>query len=185
MSATSFRLASEADAEALARFMTRNFLAAYGDCSTPENVAATVAKHYGVDAQRRQLGDPARINLLAEIDGRLVGHSQLHVGGDTPPEVAPLPSVEVARFYVDVDFHGRGIAQEMMAQSRQLAAQRGATSLWLSCWQEQPQAVRFYEKEGFRIAGTLVFVVGDHPTADWLLDSPLDPPAPAPPPPPA
>jgi GNAT superfamily N-acetyltransferase len=181
MSATAFRLASEADADELARFMTRNFLAAYGDCSTPENVAATVAKHYGVDAQRRQLGDPERVNLLAEIDGRLAGHAQLHVGGDTPPEVAPLPSVEVARFYVDVDFHGRGIAQEMMAQSRLLAAQRGGASLWLSCWQQQPQAVRFYEKEGFRIAGTLVFVVGDDPKDDWLMVSPLDSPPPSPP----
>ena len=169
MNGLRFRIATAQDAEALAAFMTRNFLAAYGDCSTPANVAATVAKHYGLDAQRRQLADPSRINLLAEVDGRLAGHAQLRVGGSAPPEVDPLPGVEIGRLYVDVDFQGRGIAQAMMAETRRLARARGGASLWLSVWQEQPQAIRFYEKEGFRIAGTLVFEVGDDPKDDWLM----------------
>ena len=173
MSLPRFRLADSRDAEALAAFMTRNFLAAYGDCSTPANVAATVTEHYGVDAQLRQLADPARLNLVAELDGRIAGHAQLHVGSEAPAAVSPLPSVEIARFYVDVDFHGQGVAQAMMAESRRLAASRGGASLWLSCWQQQPQAIRFYEKEGFRIAGTLVFRVGDDPKDDWLMVAPL------------
>jgi ribosomal protein S18 acetylase RimI-like enzyme len=169
MSAPRFRIATSADAQALADFMTRNFLAAYGTCSTPANVAATVEKHYGLDAQRRQLADPSRINLVAEADGRLAGHAQLRVGTGAPPAVAPLPGVEIGRFYVDVDFQGRGIAQSMMAETRRLAREHGGASLWLSVWQEQPQAIRFYEKEGFRIAGTLVFEVGDDPKDDWLM----------------
>jgi GNAT superfamily N-acetyltransferase len=173
MSAARFRLAGPDDAGALAAFMTRNFLAAYGDCSTPANVAATVAEHYGVEAQRRQLADPTRVNLVAELDGRIVGHAQLHVGGATPPEAGPRPAVEIARFYVDLEHHGRGVAQAMMAETRRLAAARGGASLWLSCWQQQAQAIRFYEKEGFRIAGTLVFRVGDDPKDDWLMVAPL------------
>lgn len=169
MSGLRFRLADAADAPALADFMTRNFLAAYGDCSTPANVAATVAKHYGLEAQQRQLADASRINLLVETEGRLAGHAQMRVGGAAPPEVAPLPGVEIGRFYVDVDYHGRGIAQAMMAETRRLARERGGASLWLSVWQEQPQAIRFYEKEGFRIAGRLVFEVGDDPKDDWLM----------------
>lgn len=169
MSELRFRHAVGDDAEMLAAFMTRNFLAAYGDCSTPQNIAATVDKHYGVDAQRRQLDDSSRINLLAEREGRLAGHAQLRFGADAPPEVTLLPAAEIARFYVDLDFHGHGIAQDMMAEVLRLTAARGAASLWLSVWQLQPQAIRFYEKEGFRIAGRLVFVVGDDPKDDWLM----------------
>jgi ribosomal protein S18 acetylase RimI-like enzyme len=57
----------------------------------------------------------------------------------------------------------------MMAKVREVSRARGARSLFLSVWQEQPQAIRFYEKEGFRIAGTLVFDVGDDPKDDWLM----------------
>ena len=174
-----FRLAGADDAAALAEFMSRNFLATYGHCSTPENIAATIAKHYGVDAQQRQLADRARLNLVMERDGRLAGHAQLHFGHDTPAPVRPLPSAEIARFYIDTGFHGQGLAQEMMAEVRRLAGRRGARSLWLSVWQEQPQAIRFYEKEGFRIAGRLVFEVGDDPKDDWLMVAalPSQPPA--------
>jgi ribosomal protein S18 acetylase RimI-like enzyme len=169
MNTPAFRLASARDADALADFMTRNFLAAYGDCSTPENVAATVAIHYGLEAQLRQLADPERANLVAEFDGVIAGHAQMRFDSEPPPAVAPLPAAEIARFYVDTAWHGRGIAQAMMAEACRMAAGRGAASLWLSVWQQQPQAIRFYEKEGFRIAGRLVFVVGDDPKDDWLM----------------
>jgi ribosomal protein S18 acetylase RimI-like enzyme len=168
--AIAFRLADGADAPALAEFMARNFIAAYGHCSTPGNIAAAVAEHYGIAAQQRQLADAARCNLLAVAgDGSIAGHAQLRFGTAAPPAVVPLPAAELARFYVDTAWHGRGIAQAMMAEVRARAAARGARSLWLSVWQDQPQAIRFYEKEGFRIAGALVFVVGDDPKDDWLM----------------
>jgi diamine N-acetyltransferase len=173
MSAHSFRLAGIDDADALAGFMSRNFLATYGDCSSPENIAAAIAKHYGVEAQRRQLADRRRLNLVMEYESAIAGHAQLHFFGDTPDAVRPLPTAEIARFYVDTAFHGRGLAQLMMAEVRRLALARGARSLWLSVWQQQAQAIRFYEKEGFRIAGSLVFVVGEDPKDDWLMVSPL------------
>ena len=169
MSRSPFRIAGDGDAAMLAEFMSRNFLATYGHCSTPENIAATIAKHYGVAAQQRQLADRARLNLVMEHEGVLAGHAQLHFGHDTPAPVRPLPSAEIARFYIDTAFHGLGLAQSMMAQVRRLASSHGARSLWLSVWQEQPQAIRFYEKEGFRIAGRLVFEVGDDPKDDWLM----------------
>jgi len=173
MSAHSFRIAGAADAAALADFMSRNFLATYGHCSSAANIAATIDKHYGLAAQQRQVGDPARVNLLLELDGAIVGHAQMHFDGETPAAVQPLPSGEVSRFYIDTAFHGRGLAQAMMAKARELALERGVRSLWLSCWQQQPQAIRFYEKEGFQITGTLVFEVGDDPKDDWLMVAPL------------
>jgi len=170
---SAFRTAVPADASALAEFMSRNFLATYGHCSTPANIAATVEKHYGIDAQQRQIADAGRVNLLLEVDGAIAGHAQLRFDSTPPVEVEPLPAGEIARFYIDIAFHGRGLAQHMMARVREISRERGARSLWLSVWQQQPQAIRFYEKEGFRIAGKLIFEVGDDPKDDWLMLAPL------------
>jgi ribosomal protein S18 acetylase RimI-like enzyme len=164
-----FRLAVAADSAALGEFMARNFLDAYGHCSTPENVQAAVEEHYGEPAQLRQIADPGRWNLVALVDGECAGHAQLREVSEAPEGAGPPPVIELSRFYVDTRFHGRGIAQAMMAQVKQQARERGARSIYLSVWQEQPQAIRFYTKEGFRIAGTLVFVVGDDPKDDWLM----------------
>jgi GNAT superfamily N-acetyltransferase len=175
MSTLAFRHGDPRDAAALADFMERNFRATYGHCSTPANIDAAVHEHYGLDAQLRQLGDPARLNLLVEdAHGTLLGHAQVHYGHDAPTEVAPLPAAEVTRFYVDGPAHGHGVAQAMLAEVERHARARGVVALWLSVWQEQPQAVRFYEKSGFVRAGTLVFVVGDDPKDDWLMVKALE-----------
>ncbi len=171
-----FRAAIPADAAALGEFMARNFIAAYGHCSTPENITAAISKHYGEAAQSRQIADASRCNLIAEGGtGEWLGHAQLHFDGPTPGPVAPRPAAEVSRFYVDTAYHGTGVAQLLMAEVERLARSRGALALWLSVWQEQPQAVRYYEKSGFAKAGTLVFVVGDDPKDDWLMLRALDP----------
>lgn len=164
-----FRLAEAADSAALGEFMARNFLDAYGHCSTPENVQAAVVEHYGEPAQLRQIKDPTRWNLVALVDGEWAGHAQLREVSAIPEGAGPGPVIELSRFYVDTRFHGRGIAQAMMAEAKRQAGARGARTIYLSVWQEQPQAIRFYGKEGFRIAGTLVFVVGNDPKDDWLM----------------
>jgi ribosomal protein S18 acetylase RimI-like enzyme len=174
MSNLRFRHGEAGDAAALADFMERNFRATYGHCSTPANIDGAVREHYGHEAQLRQLADPARVNLLVEgADGALLGHAQVRYGDDAPEAVQPRPAAEVTRFYVDGPAHGRGVAQAMLAEVERLVRERGVVALWLSVWQEQPQAVRFYEKSGFRRAGTLVFVVGDDPKDDWLMLKPL------------
>jgi GNAT superfamily N-acetyltransferase len=148
--------------------MTRNFLAAYGDCSTPENIAATVAS---TTAWTRSAGSSATAapEPADGARGAIAGHAQLRFGGDAPRRCSPARA-EIARFYVDTAFHGRGLAQQMMAEVRRLAAAHGARSLWLSCWQEQPAGDPLLRQgRASRIAGSLVFEVGDDPKDDWLM----------------
>ena len=169
-----FRLAVPDDAVALGEFMTRNFLAAYGHCSTPDNVRACIAENYDTASQLRQITDPSRWNLIVTAGEAWAGHAQLKSGGGIPEAIGDDSAIEIGRFYVDTAFHGRGVAQAMMREAKAEARRRGAKRICLSCWKEQPQAIRFYEKEGFRIAGELVFMVGDDPKDDWLMICELD-----------
>ena len=172
--ALDFRLAEAPDAPTLGDFMARNFLAAYGHSSTPENIQAAIHEHYGEAAQLRQILDPSRWNLIALHGDQWAGHAQLKSGGDVPAGVAWLPAVELSRFYVGSQFHGQSVAQAMMHAVKSRARELGVRSIFLSVWQDQPQAIRFYTKEGFTIAGTLVFMLGDDPKDDWLMVYPLD-----------
>jgi ribosomal protein S18 acetylase RimI-like enzyme len=137
-------------------------------------VRACIAEHYEVAAQLRQISDPSRWNLVVTAGGTWAGHAQLKSGGDIVQSLGDPPAIELARFYVDTAFHGRGVAQAMMRETKAEAKRRGARRIGLSVWQEQPQAMRFYEKEGFRIAGELIFMVGDDPKDDWLMVCDLD-----------
>lgn len=165
----SFRMATTDDAAPLGEFMVRNFVAAYSHTASPENIAAAVAGNYGESAQRRQLAASHHLALIAESGRELAAHALLSLAGPPATGTVTLPTIEIARFYVDARFHGRGVAQVTMAEVKRIAGQRGAASLWLSVAQTAAQAIRFYEKEGFRISGELVYMLGNDPKDDWLM----------------
>ncbi|MGH8106897.1 MAG: GNAT family N-acetyltransferase [Arenimonas sp.] len=164
-----FRSATPSDAVEIADFMTRNFLAAYGHCSSPENVQQAVLDYYGVEAQRADLANDRIINCLCIIENRIAGLAQAK-----PPKPDTDPhKFELSRFYVDTPYHGRGIAPMLMQKTLEQLRTKSAHSLWLSVWQESQQAIRFYQKQGFVISGDTIFMVGDDPMKDWLMTKEL------------
>ncbi|MET0582328.1 MAG: GNAT family N-acetyltransferase [Pseudoxanthomonas sp.] len=167
------RPARPIDAEALSALMRRTFVAANGHCSTPENVARFLDAVYTPERQASEIRDPDTLTVIVEQDGQWAGFAQLRWGSTPPPEVGPLPTVELGRIYLDSAFHGRGLAAQLVANLLAAASLRGSRSVWLNVWQEAAQAIRFYQKHGFQIVGTSVFTIGDDPKDDWVMTQAL------------
>ena len=170
------RRAVPADAAALAAFAVRLFRETYGPAadpalsggSRPEDVEAYVAPHFGPALQAAELADPALTTLVAETDdGAFAAYAQLRA--PSPHPAAPSGAAEVARFYVDWPWQGRGVAGALMAALVDAARAAGATALWLAVLQRNARAVGFYRREGFRVAGTGIFRMGAEVQDDWIM----------------
>jgi putative acetyltransferase len=59
-------------------------------------------------------------------------------------------SAEVKRMYVEPASRGSGVAAALLRALEQTARARGWTTLRLETGRAQPEAIRFYEREGFR-----------------------------------
>lgn len=164
-----FRSATPADAAEIAAFMTRNFLAAYGHCSSADNVQQAVQDYYGVDAQHADLANTDIINCLCTIDQKITGLAQVK----PPKPDGNQHKFELSRFYVDTPYHGKGIAPILMQKTLEQLQEKSAHSLWLSVSQESQQAIRFYQKQGFVISADTIFMVGNDPMKDWLMTKEL------------
>lgn len=168
------RRAVAADAERLAHNMSEWFLAAYAHASSAENTAAFVAANFAAAKQATEIADPQIVTLVAETDGEMVGYAQVRFATPPPTCITGPDPAEVGRFYFAPAHHGRGGAAQLMRAVRAVARERGRRWLWLLVWQEAPQAIRFYAKQGFEIAGTAVFLVGDDRKADWVMRAPVE-----------
>jgi diamine N-acetyltransferase len=156
------------DAAMLAVLGARTFSDTYAAQNTPDNLARYLAAHYSPTLQGAELADPGVITLIAEVHGVPAGFAQ--VAASTPP--APLPADGgrfLSRFYLELAWIGRGLAQPLMAAVLAASRQAGARYLWLTVWTENPRAVAFYRKSGFVTAGQTTFLLGDDPQADWLM----------------
>ena len=165
-----FRLAEPADAEALSALMTRTFRETYsaehfGICR-PADVEDYIGAHFGAERQRAELVDPTTRTILVEVDGALAGYGQVRFGSASPAAPGPRP-VEVARFYVDRPWHGRGVAAPLMGQC--IAAAGDADPVWLGVYEHNLRARAFYAKCGFAPVGRSTFRMGDDVQDDWIL----------------
>jgi GNAT superfamily N-acetyltransferase len=162
------RRAVDADAPVLAALAERIFIDTYLPSTRAEDVAAYVAQAFGPEKQAAEIADPAVTYLLAEVDGEPAAYAFLRSGAETPIGVGP-GALEVARFYVRHAWHGRGLAARLMDAVVEEAARRGARTLWLMVWQQNPRALAFYLKHGFRIAGQAQFQMGADLQTDHVM----------------
>jgi ribosomal protein S18 acetylase RimI-like enzyme len=168
------RRATPDDAAVVAAFAERTFVETFGPDNTPDDLAAHVAKAFGVAEQSRELRDPAMITLMGESGRTLAAFAQLR-RGLPPPCVTGLDPIELLRFYVDRPWHGRGVAQSLMRAVEETAREAGARTLWLGVWERNPRAIAFYARCGFTDVGEQEFMVGSDRQTDRVMARSLQP----------
>jgi len=152
--------------------------------------------------------EPAEIDLLAQLwfDGWRDAHAAIVPPELTRVRTldsfrerlrAALPSVRVAgeagsplgfyllkgdelyQLYVSGLARGSGVAAELIADAEARLADRGVEVAWLACAIGNERAARFYEKRGWRRAGTFVSkldtIGGVVPLEVWRYEKRLPP----------
>ena len=177
----SIRIASPADAAALAELAADTFPLACPPSTTAEAIAAFIAENFTVERMGEYLADVDRTLLVAEEpDGHLVGYSMLVAGepadADAAAAVGARPAIELSKFYTRALAHGSGVvAGPLMEATLEAAAVAGVATVWLGVNEENARAIRFYEKHGFAKVGRKHFRLGDREEDDWVLECRLRP----------
>lgn len=162
------RRATVDDAELLSGLAHKIFLDTFGPRNKPEDMEIHSRKSYSREIQLRELTDESLTYLIAEHDGKPAGFAM--IGTPRSPSCDEhFAPIELFRFYVDKEWHGRGVAGPMMRACEEEALRRGGQTICLSVWQLNPRAIRFYEKIGFRTAGTQPYVLGNDVQTDWVM----------------
>jgi len=162
------RTAHPADAQDLSLLGERLWRETYEGLIPASDLEQYLAETFGPAQQAAELADPACRTLVLAEGGTLLGYAWLRAKGPAV-EVPFERPLEVARFYVDRALHGTGTAQSLMAALLAHAASADHDGVWLQVWEQNPQAIRFYAKAGFRDVGDTVFLVGSLTYRDRLL----------------
>ena len=157
------RRATVDDAAALAEIAERTFRDTFTEHNTREDLEAYVASAYGEEKQRRELESGHVVLFVESEDGQPIAYAQMR------RVQSPHGDVEVARFYVDKNHHGRGIAQQLMQAAYETARELGAATLWLGVWERNARAIAFYVKCGYVDVGSQPFLVGSDLQTDRVM----------------
>lgn len=162
------------DAAALAPLAVQIFNDTFAEnpLNAPEDMDSYITEFMSVAAFGGELGDENSIFFIAEANGEMIGYAKLQEHS-TEKCVSGANPIELQRLYVTKNFHGKGIAGELMNECFAEAARKNCETMWLGVWEHNFRAQKFYEKIGFRQVGTHVFQLGSDAQTDWVMEKNL------------
>lgn len=166
------RKANRSDAKQLSHLAEATFRETFGAENAVEDMDLHCQLNYSEAIQAREISAPNMTTFLGVEGDRLIGFAQ--VRRDGAPHCVPAKApAEIQRLYVDKEWHGRGVAQDMMDACINEIKERGFDAAWLGVWERNPRAISFYKKFGFVEVGDHVFRLGRDPQRDIIMVRPV------------
>ena len=162
------RKARRDDATKLSLIAGQTFRDTFGGANTAEDMDLHCRTRYSEVIQAEEIADPNMVTLLCEYSERLAGFAQLRWGKAPSCVVADAPG-EIQRLYVISEFHGKGVAHDLMNACIGEMTRHRSDVVWLGVWERNLRAIAFYKKFGFQEVGAQVFPLGNDPQRDVVM----------------
>lgn len=162
------RLKAE-DVPALSVISKKTFYDTFTGTCTEEDMQGFLVQYYDEDVLAKDLESGIEF-YFAEADGVPAGY--LSFKDETPgfPEIKGSSALELKRFYVLEDHHGKGLAHTMMNFVVDHAAAQGYDDIFLGVWEFNYRAQKFYAKHGFKLTEHRhAFPIGDTDQTDVYM----------------
>jgi ribosomal protein S18 acetylase RimI-like enzyme len=106
------------------------------------------------------IDDPDSLMLVAEKNEHIIAYLQAALGRATTLHTSEKQA-EIDHVYVQEPFCKSGVGSALMKEGEKQLADLGYDLVWLSAWEHNDRALKFYEKLGYDKLGTADFVMGE------------------------
>ncbi len=167
---TTIRRATTADAALLSALGKQTFCDTFTGTCTEQDMDKFLEAYFNLQQVTSELENSNDYFYLAETGGVASGYIRMMEDYTHFELMKQWKALELKRIYVDKAFHGKGIAQQLIAFVEAFAKENTYQVIWLGVWEHNNRAKKFYEKCGFKDSGhTHDFPIGDTPQTDnWL-----------------
>ncbi|HRR07934.1 MAG TPA: GNAT family N-acetyltransferase [Rhodothermales bacterium] len=163
------RRATVSDAALLSQLAEQTFREAFEAIYDPEDCRRVVESSYNVSKLQNELADPDIYFWLAFTENEAVGYLQLEPNKRIQGVSGSRP-LWLHRIYLKKAWTGQQVGRLLMEKAFRHAEEQGHDVLWLTVWDQNPGAVRYYERWGFRKTRYVNFPLGsENPPTDYLM----------------
>lgn len=162
------RPVSPLDLAALQAIGRKTFEEAFAANNSEENLAVYLEEGFSKQKLEAELRNKNSKFYFALQGDEVIGYLKINLG-DAQSEKQDPNALEIERIYVLQQYHGTQVGALLYEQALAIAKARKAPYMWLGVWEENPRAIRFYEKQGFVEFGEHIFKLGDDAQRDVLM----------------
>ena len=163
------RPVSLADWQELQALAIEVFTETFAPVNTPENLSAYLERAFTTEKIQEELLDSASAFYFAIVDQKAVGYLKVNFSA-AQTELQDRDSLEIERIYVLNAFQKMRIGHLLFEKAVEIAQNAKLQRIWLGVWEKNLKALQFYEKKGFQVFSSHLFMMGDEPQNDLLLE---------------
>lgn len=169
-----YRAPRRGEGPALAAMARQSFVETFGHLYDDADLYPFLDEVYGPRGLPAEMDDPQTEFRIACLDEALIGYAKLSPLR-APAENARPGALELRQIYVLARWQGAGVAPALMEWALARARARGAPELYLTVFDHNHRAKRFYARYGFGESGRCTFRMGSRIDDDRIWRKPLAP----------
>ena len=160
------------DLTTLINISKQTFYDAFLHLNDPADIEAYASSAFKSDKLLAELTNPFSAFYFAMLDGLAVGYIKLNYSS-AQTEFQHENAIEVERIYVLADQQGKKIGNQLLDFAIDIANKANLQYIWLGVWDKNVNAIRFYERNGFKIFDSHPFTLGTDLQTDLLMKQEL------------
>jgi ribosomal protein S18 acetylase RimI-like enzyme len=150
----------------------KTFYETFSQGNDQENMKQYLEEGFSEAKLTAELNNENSEFYFASLDDKIIGYLKLNFG-NSQTELQDSSSLEIERIYVLSEFHGKKAGQVLYEKAIQVAEEKNVNYVWLGVWEENPRAIRFYQKNGFVEFDKHIFKLGDDEQTDIMMKKKL------------
>lgn len=141
------------EADKLSVLARETFFDTFTGTCTEADMASFLQKQFKPEDLQQEM-DAGLIDYVFEDEnGNLGAYISFEEKSPGFPELKEKKVIELRRLYVRKEYHGKGVAQDLMRVFFDYARENNFDAAFLGVWEHNHRAKKFYEKYGFADSG--------------------------------
>lgn len=162
------RQCSLKDIEKVKFISEKTFYETFSNENTKEDMDNYLRDHFSFEKLEHEIrNDYSRFYIVEEKE-EVVAYMKLNFD-KAQTEPGHYNSLEVQRIYVLKEYKGKHIGKLLIQKAIEIGLSNNISYIWLGVWENNINAIKFYEKLGFQKFDTHIFKLGDDEQTDNLM----------------
>jgi len=119
----------------------------------------------------KKLVDKSIIIFKMEENSHLIGFAEIHFSSPCP--ASPEITTELNKIYIHQNYQGKKLGIELLEFIGRELKEANLQTYWLSVYENNVRAIKFYNKNQFEEIGELFFTLGDEKHRNIILKKKL------------
>ena len=147
----------------------KTFCETFAKDNKPEDTQKYIDTNFSDEQMLKEINTKGSIFYIAYENEKPVAYLKVNIG-EAQTEKQGNESMEIQRIYVLSECKGKRIGSRLMKIAEEEAVKANCKRVWLGVWEHNDGALAFYAKKGYKRFSEHIFMFGNDPQTDYLME---------------